>query len=127
MWGRGNWSHGGGGTPLIQMSSHVLGVNPGTPGYGTVALAPESLGLSFAKGTVPTPKGEVLVSWTRSSGWFTYQVTLPPRTKGVFSLEGVGVRSSMQVSVDRSAMKMYGRPIVLDAGTHRIAVSSGQQ
>lgn len=99
----------------------------GHSGIRDCGAGAESLGLSFAKGTVLTPKGEVLVSWTRSSGWFTYQVTLPPRTKGVFSLEGVGVRSSMQVSVDRSAMKMYGRPIVLDAGTHRIAVSSGQQ
>jgi alpha-L-rhamnosidase len=127
MWGRGDRSHGWGGTPLIQMSSHVLGVNPGSPGYGTVALAPEPLGLTFARGTVPTPKGDVTVSWTRASGWFTYQVTLPPGTKGLLSLEGVGVHSSTHVSVDRSARKIYDGPIVLDAGTHRIAVSSGQE
>jgi hypothetical protein len=126
MWGRGDWSHGWGGTPLIQLSSHVLGVSPGSPGYGTVALAPEPLGLTFAKGTVPTPRGDVAVSWTRSAGRFSYHVTLPAGTKGLLNLDGVGVSHSMQVSVDGLAGKVYVGPIALDAGTHRIALSSGQ-
>jgi len=127
MWKRGDWSHGWGGTPLIQMSSHVLGVSPRSPGYGSVSLAPEPLGLSFAKGRVPTPKGDVEVSWARSSGRFSYQVTLPPGTKGLLNLDGVGVPSSMHVSVDRSARKMYDGPIALDAGTHRIELFSDQR
>ncbi len=125
MWGRGDWSHGWGGTPLIQMSSHVLGVSSGSPGYGIVALAPVPLGLTFAKGTVPTPRGDVAISWTRSAGRFTYEVTLPAGTKGSLSLDGVEGFSSMQMSIDGSTGKLYHAPVALDAGTHRILLSSG--
>jgi alpha-L-rhamnosidase len=122
MWGRGDWSHGWGGTPLIQMSSHVLGVSPASPGYATVALAPHPLGLTFAKGTVPTPGGDVAVSWTRSAESFTYEVTLPAGAKGLLNLDGVGASGSVQVSVD-GGRKVYKGPVVLDEGTHRVVLS----
>ncbi len=122
MWTRGDWSHGWGGTPLIQLSSHVLGVSPGSPGFSLVALAPNTLGLTFAKGTVPTPRGDVQVSWTLDSGQFTYGVTLPAGTKATLNLSGLEVARFGRVSIDGSVPKSHKGSIMLQAGAHRVII-----
>lgn len=123
MWTRGDWSHGWGGTPLVQLSAHVLGISGGTPGYGTVELAPNPLELIFAKGTVPTPKGDVQVSWTLDQQVFVYDATLPPNTTGTVNLAGIEGSTTMRVSVDGSATKLYSGPIQVGTGVHHIVLS----
>src|ERR1035441_5817342 len=77
MWGRGDYSHGWTGTPLIQMSAHILGVQPAAPGFQTAAIRPIPSGLDWARGVVPTPQGKLEVSWTRSSAEFKMRVSTP--------------------------------------------------
>ena len=126
MWTRGDWSHGWGGTPLLQMSAHVLGINPGSAGYATVQLAPIPLGLAFAKGTVPTPKGDINVSWTHDQHAFVYDANLPPNTDATVNLNGIDGATSMQVSVDGSSAKLYTAPIQVGAGAHHIVLSGAK-
>jgi alpha-L-rhamnosidase len=123
MWRSGDWSHGWGGTPAIQMSAHVLGVASRSPGFNEVALAPVPLKLSYAKGSVPTPHGDVVGSWSRVHGRFIYEVSLPPGTRGRLDLRGLQTTSAQYSSVDGSASKPYLEPVMLAAGKHRIVVS----
>ena len=77
MWNGGDYSHAWGGTPLIQMSSRILGVEPLKPGFKSFVVRPQSCGLDWAKGIVPTPHGDIAVSWTRANGELKLEVTVP--------------------------------------------------
>jgi hypothetical protein len=66
MWGTGDLSHGWCSSPLVQMSARVLGVTPASPGFDTIAIRPELADLTWAKGSVPTPHGDVTVAWALS-------------------------------------------------------------
>ncbi len=78
MWTNGDWSHAWGGTPLYQLSSKVLGVTPKSPGYGSVSIRPTLCDLWWAKGSVPTPHGNVDISWQRTENGMQLDVTVPP-------------------------------------------------
>ncbi|HUZ07841.1 MAG TPA: alpha-L-rhamnosidase C-terminal domain-containing protein, partial [Candidatus Paceibacterota bacterium] len=81
MWNSGDLSHGWCSTPLVQMSSRILGVTPGRPGFKTIAIRPELCNLTWAKGRVPTPLGDVAVAWqTTAAGW-RMDLTIPPGAK----------------------------------------------
>jgi hypothetical protein len=82
MWNGGDLSHGWCSTPLVQLSSRVLGVAPASPGFKTVVIRPQACGLAWAKGKVPTPYGDVRVSWRVVGGRLQVDVTLPPGTEG---------------------------------------------
>jgi hypothetical protein len=77
MWGTGDLSHGWCSSPLVQMSARVLGVTPASPGFDTIAIRPELADLTWAKGSVPTPHGDVAVAWAVGENKFTLDVTVP--------------------------------------------------
>ncbi len=64
-----HWSrslcHGWSAAPAYFLSTQVLGIQLTAPGYSHVRIAPHTSNLSWAKGTVPTPQGDIYVSWTR--------------------------------------------------------------
>jgi hypothetical protein len=78
MWNGGDLSHGWCSTPLVQMSAHVLGVTPAAPGFKAIAIRPEPCDLKWAKGKVPTPRGDVAVAWTLGRDKWQLDVTIPP-------------------------------------------------
>jgi hypothetical protein len=80
MWRDGDLSHGWCSTPLVQMSEHILGVRPVAAGFKTMEIRPELCDLNWARGKVPTPKGDVSVSWKLDQQRFTLDVTVPPET-----------------------------------------------
>ena len=55
--------HGWGALALYELPAAVLGVRPGKPGFEEIMVAPQTENLDWAEGTVPTPKGDVSVSW----------------------------------------------------------------
>jgi alpha-L-rhamnosidase len=121
MWTDGDYSHGWGGTPLIQMSSRILGVTPATPGFAKIAIRPQPCGLKFARGVVPTPHGNVDVDWRREGAQFTLKVTVPSGTTAHIVLPVAGT----QVSVDGVALKAAkpGAAIPVVAGAHTLTVT----
>jgi alpha-L-rhamnosidase len=123
MWTKGDWSHGWGATPLIQLSSQALGVNAQSPGYATVLLKPVTLGLTMAKGTVPTPKGDVQVSWTSSKNQFIYKTRLPPATRGTLDFGEIEGAGASRVKIDSAPSIPYRLPIRLGPGNHRIVLA----
>ena len=67
------WSVG----PTIWLPQHVLGITAREPGFATVDFAPKLCGLTWAKGSVPIPQGEVQVSWQHQGRNLTLDVTVP--------------------------------------------------
>lgn len=70
--------HGWGSLPIYEFSAVILGVKPNEIGYKSIKIAPKiPKSLSFAKGNVITPSGNVSVSWTMHDNYFTLDVTSP--------------------------------------------------
>jgi alpha-L-rhamnosidase len=72
------WSAG----PAYFLSTYQLGVIPAGPGLRKVTVAPEPADLRWARGKVPTPYGEIEVSWTKKDQGFELSVALPKEVEG---------------------------------------------
>jgi len=77
MWDRGDLSHSWQCTPTYQLSSRVLGVSPLAPGFKQVCIEPAVCDLRWAKGSVPTPLGDVKVDWRLVNDQFVIEATVP--------------------------------------------------
>ncbi len=55
-------AHGWSSGPTAWLTENVLGITPATPGYDTVFIEPNLFGLAYARGSVPTPHGPIVVS-----------------------------------------------------------------
>jgi alpha-L-rhamnosidase len=80
-WNEGDLSHGWCSTPLVQMSARILGVTPASPGFRTIRIAPHVCDLIWASGKVPTPHGDVKVSWKWAKDRVMLDVTVPVGTE----------------------------------------------
>ncbi|HEX7814585.1 alpha-L-rhamnosidase C-terminal domain-containing protein [Dyella sp.] len=123
MWTAGDWSHSWGGTPLVQLSSRVLGVTPDAPGFTRVRIAPHTLGLAWARGTVPTPHGSVHVDWRTSDAGVTVSlssegapIVFDPTFLGHFA-------GALTVDGEQSKLAMPG-PIHLGPGAHIVTIGA---
>lgn len=58
--------HAYGANPTYILSSRVLGVRPIEAGFSKFELAPHPGDLKWANGTMPTPLGDIRVSWKRN-------------------------------------------------------------
>lgn len=76
--GAGSICHGFSTTPIDFLQCVVLGVRPTAPGFSRCTVAPHSLGLAYAKGTVPTPGGNLEIGWNYNAGSMTLQMRIPP-------------------------------------------------
>ena len=81
MWDGGDRSHGWCSTPLTQMSGRILGVTPTTPAFKTLAIRPQICDLTWARGIVPTPHGDVAVSWSWASDRLHLSISIPEGTE----------------------------------------------
>src|SRR5947209_18060613 len=67
------WSTG----PNSDLSGYVLGVQPTEPGYAAFRVEPHPADLTWAKGVVPTVRGDVSVNWKRHGSIFELSVSVP--------------------------------------------------
>ena len=69
--------------PLTLLSRYVLGVNPTGAKWSSFNFSPVKLkGVKWAKGSVPTPYGDIKVEWSRDNkGKLSYSVDCPPEVK----------------------------------------------
>ncbi|MFQ6098579.1 MAG: alpha-L-rhamnosidase C-terminal domain-containing protein, partial [Armatimonadota bacterium] len=68
--------------PGFFLPTILLGVTPVEPGFRKVRIAPQTCGLSWARGRVPTPHGEIAVSWSTEDDRIVLDVALPPSVAG---------------------------------------------
>jgi hypothetical protein len=55
--------HGWSAAPTFFLSSYTLGVRPGGPGFSPVVVEPHPGNLTWCRGQMPTPLGDVEVQW----------------------------------------------------------------
>jgi len=58
--------HGWSGGPAYLLPAYVLGVTVDSPGFRRFSVRPNPAKLKWAKGTVPTPLGDIAVAWEKS-------------------------------------------------------------
>jgi alpha-L-rhamnosidase len=125
-WNSGDHSHAWGGTPLIQMSARILGVTPASAGYRRVAIQPHLCGLDWAKGVVPTPMGDVRVSWTNKDALFTLEITTPQEMDAEVILPQLPFANGILVIDGKQSASSAGayskQRLALAGGTHRITI-----
>jgi hypothetical protein len=73
-----SWEHGWSSVAAPALTNEVLGVEPTSPGFETFTVSPHPSDLTWAKGTVPTPHGDIVVSWRISGGKLSLSVHAPP-------------------------------------------------
>ena len=82
-------SHAWAAHPNYFLLSTVLGVQPGSPGFGTVRIAPALGPLQRAEGRVPHPRGDIDVQFTRvGRTGLRALITLPAGLSGELVWEG---------------------------------------
>jgi hypothetical protein len=84
--------HGWSAAPTFFLSTWVLGVRPGGPGFSPCLVEPHPGDLKWCRGVVPTPLGEVEVQWENEPGEpFALRVTAPAELPVAVRLPREGV------------------------------------
>ncbi|MCE5197389.1 MAG: family 78 glycoside hydrolase catalytic domain [Armatimonadota bacterium] len=74
--------HGWSAAPTFFLSSYVVGVKPGGIGFSPVIIEPHPGDLTWCRGTVPTPAGDISVQWENTPDQpFTLRVQAPAGSK----------------------------------------------
>jgi hypothetical protein len=80
-------AHGWSSGPTSWLTEHILGIQVASPGYRTVTIRPNLLGLAYAKGAQPTPNGEIRVEFRAAGGHgLDCTIELPAGTTASVSL-----------------------------------------
>ncbi|HEY3412882.1 MAG TPA: family 78 glycoside hydrolase catalytic domain [Armatimonadota bacterium] len=74
--------HGWSACPTKDLPAQYLGVRPTSPGWAEWEIAPAFCDLQWAKGVVPTVKGDIKASWKRQERGVALTLTVPGGTTG---------------------------------------------
>jgi hypothetical protein len=99
-----DWNHAWGAAPANLLPRFVLGAQPFAPGWGRALIKPHPGTLTSAEGKMPTPKGELAVSW-RQAKKFSLMLALP--TGMTAKVELPAQEGSSGVWVDGSEVKTH--------------------
>jgi alpha-L-rhamnosidase len=81
-------SHAWSAHPIYDLLTLVAGIEPASPGFATVRIAPHLGDLREMSAEFPHPQGMIRVHFERSDDALTGSVTLPPGLQGVFIWRG---------------------------------------
>jgi alpha-L-rhamnosidase len=71
-----DWNHAWGAAPANLLPRFVLGAQPLAPGWSRALIQPHTGTLTSVEGRMPTPRGELSVSWKRDKN-FALSIALP--------------------------------------------------
>lgn len=80
--------HAWGSSPNLQVFRTVLGIDSAAPGFRRVSVRPHLGKLDAASGTMPHPRGPLVVALRRQGAGLRAEVTLPPGIDGTFAWNG---------------------------------------
>jgi alpha-L-rhamnosidase len=72
--------------PAYLLSTEVLGIKPTESGFASFSVHPQFADLAWARGSVPTPFGDVQVNWECQDDGFTLAITVPDGSRGTVHL-----------------------------------------
>ena len=142
--GSGRRCYGASASPTYFLSAKILGAAPEAPGWSRARIEPRPSELAWAKGTVPSPRGDLRIAWSRGEDdqSFEIEVEVPegvaaqiaiPRLQMKFPTIDLNGRTLWrnekfrptdlvrEVAVDRA----YVRFLVDRAGTYRFTACRG--
>ena len=106
-----DWNHAWGAAPANLFPRYILGARPLVPGWKQVLVKPHPANLKSAEGTIPTPRGPVLVKWKNESA-FAISLKLP---------EGVSAKVELPASPGSRGVYQNGKALpVTKAGSRWI-------
>ncbi|NOU62822.1 Bacterial alpha-L-rhamnosidase [Paenibacillus sp. LMG 31461] len=98
FWTKGGWgtdNHGWNGGPLYVLSAYASGVRPTQPGYTSYQITPQMGSLKTIQSTVPTIKGNIIVSLTHDKpSHFAMNVTSPGGTTASIAIPKFGMNNN---------------------------------
>ena len=101
--------------PEYMAGARLLGVEPLRPGFAVARIRPPRSVATRASGSVPTPAGDIAVSWNREADGFAVETELPTSVEGRLVLHRGG-RKMPTILVNRVTVwrneKMYPNPFV---------------
>jgi alpha-L-rhamnosidase len=81
-------SHAWSAHPIYDMLTLVAGVEPASPGFATVRIAPHLGSLDHLSATFPHPKGDIKIEYRREGQNLAATITLPAGLTGSFLYNG---------------------------------------
>jgi hypothetical protein len=103
-----DWNHAWGAAPANLLPRFVLGAQPLTPGWSRALIQPHPGSLTWAQGRMPTPRGELAVSWKREKN-FTLTLALPAGMTAKVELPALQGSSGVWVNGDRVEARRAGQ------------------
>jgi alpha-L-rhamnosidase len=100
--------------PGYLFQKYILGIQPTSGGFATFDVRPETGGLTFAEGAVPTLKGTISIRWEKSAnGKFLLSVHVPANTRATIHIP----KLSQTFTVTESGKRFWPATLhVNDAG-----------
>jgi alpha-L-rhamnosidase len=121
--------------PGYLFQKYILGIRPTSGGFATFDVRPETGGLTFAEGAVPTVKGTITTRWeTTTNGEFSLSVSVPANTRAnvylpksshkfVVTESGISLWPATGASKDRGVLavseELSSIKCIVGAGTYR--------
>ena len=99
-----DWNHAWGAAPANLLPRFVLGAQPLTPGWGTVVIRPHPGNLLNAEGRIPTPHGELVISWRKGKN-FLLKISIP--TGMTARVELPALQGARQIRRDGKLIKVH--------------------
>lgn len=96
--------HGWSGTAAYDLTTYILGVRGVTPGFSRFVIEPHPAQLAWARGVVPSVKGDIPVSWRSGAGEFHLEGNLPAATTA-------SVLIPQQAGRNPSQVQLNGKPV----------------
>jgi hypothetical protein len=81
-------SHAWSAHPIYDMLTLVAGIEPASPGFGSVRIAPHLGALNNLIANFPHPRGDIRVEYHRTLGKLDAIITLPAEVTGTFVFNG---------------------------------------
>ena len=110
MWDRNSsLCHGWSAAPAMILPAYVLGVRPTRPGFARFEVRPRPGDLRWARGRVPTPRGDIRVGWERRGDGLACEVTVPDGARATLVPPGPGAERT-DLPPGRHTVKVPGGP-----------------
>ena len=112
-------AHGWSSGPTAWLSENVLGIRDPMDGYRTVTIAPRLLGLSWAKGSVPTPQGAIHIAISYDGSNERIELELPAGVEQA-NISLAPIKPGSQIDVDGKPTSGKERFPLSGIGRHAI-------
>jgi hypothetical protein len=81
-------SHAWSAHPIYDLLTLVAGIEPASPGFKTVRIAPHLGSLPWLQATYPHPQGVIAVEYAKKNGGLEATIKLPGTLTGSFEFAG---------------------------------------